>query len=350
MRFTGSEFRFRIGIVSRSPFTVRVTLAGLGDTQQRQPTKEELTLNESSTVKGTYKRGERVKHGTKPEWGLGEVLNDQTGDHVQVIFEDAGLKTFKVGIASFVKVSGEESKSDYLSALVKRHLHPKGKVKSWTDGASVPFTLVVEGFLRHFPGGFQDPEYSAQEREYKQKAHVFAVDQLDREEMQKLLGSGHYAEVCNRSRMLMNRTNLISPYEKLWLRNGLDTPGRQQLFAQSLNVLLYGEESDQVRFEAFVRALHDLQALKWPIATYFLFMRFPDRHIFVKPEVTKHIANILHVDIEYTPEVTWLTYSRMLHLAQVLTSKLTAYSSEVLAPRDMIDVQSFIWVVGAYDS
>jgi len=295
----------------------------------------------------TYKLGERVKHQTKTEWGLGEVLMDQLGDKVQVIFEDAGLKTFKVGVAPFIKVSGEESKSDYLTALAKRHTNPKGKARR---GPAAPFARVVEDFLHHFPRGFQDPEYAASEWEYKHKAHVFALDHLDREEMQKLMVSGADAEICNRARSLMNRTNLISPYEKVWLHNGLDSPGRKQLFARSLNALLYGEESDQLRFEAFTRTLHDLQALKWPVATYFLFMRFPDRHIFVKPEVTKHIANILHVDIQYTPEVTWRTYSRVLHLAETLKAKLAAYEKEVLVPRDMIDLQSFIWVVGAYES
>lgn len=301
-------------------------------------------------MQDTYKRGERVKHGTKPEWGLGEVLTDQSGEHVQVIFEDAGLKKFKLGIAPFVKVSGEESKSDYLSALVKRHVHPKGKSRSWTDGAAVPFARVVEDFLRHFPGGFQDPQYAAQEWEYKQRAHLFTVEQLDREAMQKLIVAGDYVAICNRARTLMGRTNLISPYEKLWLRNGLDSPGRKQLFAQSLNELLYGEGSEQMRFEAFTRALRGLQALRWPVATYFLFMRFPDRHIFVKPEVTKHIANILHMDIQYTPEVTWLTCSHVLHLAQALKSKLATYKKEELTPKDMIDVQSFIWVAGAYEA
>jgi hypothetical protein len=298
----------------------------------------------------TYKRGERVKHETKTEWGLGEVLVDQVGDHVQVIFEDAGLKTFKVGIAPFVKVSGEEAKSDHLTGMVKRHANPRGKARGGSVASVVPFPRVVEEFLHHFPRGFQGPDYVSSEREYKLKAHRFMVDQLDREEVQKLMSSGDYAVISNRARSLMNMTNLISPYEKLWLGNGLDSPGRKQLFAQSLNALLYGEESDQQRFEAFTRTLHDLQAAKWPIATYFLFMRFPDRHIFVKPEVTKHIARVLQLDVQYTPEVTWLTYSRVLYLAQLLESNLAAYKREVLVPKDMIDVQSFIWIVGAYES
>ncbi len=298
----------------------------------------------------TYKRGERVKHQTKTEWGLGEVLVDQVGDHVRVIFEDAGLKTFKVGIAPYIKVRDEESKSDYLTAMVKHHANPRGKVQGSSVAAAAPFPRIVDDFLHHFPRGFQDPGYASSEREYKLKAHRFMLDQLNQEEMQNLMNAGDHAAICNRARGLMNLTNLISPYEKLWLGNGLDSPGRRQLFAQSLNALLYGEEPDQQRFEAFSRTLYDLKAAKWPIATYFLFMRFPDRHIFVKPEVTKHIAKVLQLDIQYAPELTWLTYSRVLLLAQLLQSKFSAYKKEALVPKDMIDVQSFIWVVGAYET
>ena len=134
----------------------------------------------------TYKRGERVKHQTMTEWGLGEVLLDQVGDHVQVIFEDAGLRTFKVGIA------------------------PMGKARGGSVASVVPFPRVVEEFLHHFPRGFQGPDYVSSDREYKLEAHRFMLDQLDREEVQKLMSSGDYAVISNRARSPMNMTNLIS--------------------------------------------------------------------------------------------------------------------------------------------
>ncbi len=60
-------------------------------------------------------------------------------------------------------------------------------------------------------------------------------------------------------------------------------------------------------------------------------MPFPDRHIFVKPEVTKHIANALHVDIQYMPEVTWLTYTRILAVGP--NSDVKAHRSEQRSTR-----------------
>ena len=42
------------------------------------------------------------------------------------------------------------------------------------------------------------------------------------------------------------------------------------------------------------------------------------------------------------PSPNWLTYSSLLELARILTTDLRD-----LKPRDMIDIQSFIWVQGS---
>ncbi len=47
---------------------------------------------------------------------------------------------------------------------------------------------------------------------------------------------------------------------------------------------------------------YDIGAAKWTVATYFLFLAFPDSRIFVKPEVTKHAARVLGIDIAYEPD------------------------------------------------
>lgn len=298
-----------------------------------------------------YQRGDRVKHEARTDWGLGEVLADQAGDKVQVIFEDAGLKMFSVDVAPLVKVVGEEAQSDHLSLLAKQERKKIGKSKNSTTPPD-PFTtfpMAIEHFLRHFPGGFQDPRYVSSEREYKLVPRRLMVELLGREEMQALITSAGYEEICDRARRVINKTNLLSLYEKLWLAKGTASPGRQQLFATSLDNYLYGEEPAEDRFNAFAKMLYDIEAAKWPVATYFSFLAFPENQIFLKPQVTKHAANVLHQDIHYTPRVTWLTYSHVLKLAEEIKSRLLQDGREVLVPRDMIDIQSFIWVIGAYD-
>jgi len=300
-----------------------------------------------------YKRGDRVKHKTKTDWGLGEVLADQEGDKIQIVFEDAGLKMFRVDVAPLLKVEGEESQSPHLGILVKQERKRMGRPK---NAAASPHELVLKfseavvHFLKHFPGGFQDLAYQNSERAYKTAARDLMADLLGRDAIRDLNSAGEYAKVCQHASRVMSKTSLISPYEKLWLRNGTDSPGRQQIFATSLENVLYGEGPASERFEAFFRTLYELGAAKWPIATHFQFLAFPETHIFLKPQVTKHVAKVVGMDIRYTTEVIWATYACVLNLAAKIRAELVKDGREILVPKDMIDVQSFIWVVGAYEA
>jgi hypothetical protein len=77
--------------------------------------------------------------------------------------------------------------------------------------------------------------------------------------------------------------------------------------------------------------LHKYDNAKWPVATYLPFLWQPDRHMFLKPTVTKDFA------------------TRVGHrFASDYDSTLTINVVQSLKPRDRIDIQSFIWVVGGY--
>ena len=69
------------------------------------------------------------------------------------------------------------------------------------------------------------------------------------------------------------------------------------------------------------------------------FIAQPDRHVFLKPDVTKEAAKRLGFNLNYKPQPNWLTYSHVLKMAAIYREKLAS-----LKPRDMIDVQSFFWV------
>jgi hypothetical protein len=299
----------------------------------------------------TYRQGDRVKHQTKTDWGLGEVLKDPVDDKVEVIFEDLGppSRKFKVSLAPLVKVHGEEGRSEYLTALVKRHLRPVSGRSGSRASTVISFDRAVKKFVRFFPGGFCDPRFKAEERNYKVEAHEQLVNALGREQLGAFVQSGSYAEISKLAQAAVNATNLISPYEKLWLKNGIQTPLRQQLFSVTLNAFLYGDTPMSTRFESFAKMLYDIGAAKWPVATYFSFLACPGEHIFLKPEVTKLAAEILGYDIRYEPRVNWATYERVLGLAAEIKARLSALGQEELVPNDMIDVQSFIWVVGNYE-
>ena len=68
----------------------------------------------------------------------------------------------------------------------------------------------------------------------------------------------------------------------------------------------------------------------------------PDQHIFLKPNVTRVAAAQYGYDLHYTSRPNWGTYSELLERAALVRGDL-----HDLAPRDMVDLQSFLWVQGS---
>ncbi len=297
-----------------------------------------------------FRRGERVKHATKTEWGIGEVLTNEAGGKVSVFFEDVGPKEFDLEFAKFLRLEGVDGESDYLTALVTHH-HAEAAKPVLAGVQKKPrflsFSEAVKNFLGFFPCGFSDPAYLAAkgERKYKFDAHLLMIDLLGEAMFCSLLRQNDFKEVLDRVKRVINKTNLISPYEKIGFSNGVASEVNQKLFAESLYDLLYGTDGLQSRFERYATMLSLIGVAKWPIATYFPFIAFPNTQIFLKPVVTQNAANVLNQEINYRPELNWLSYSQVLVLAERIRKELLKDGREMLIPRDMIDVQSFIWII-----
>ncbi len=56
--------------------------------------------------------------------------------------------------------------------------------------------------------------------------------------------------------------------------------------------------------------------------------------------VTQDAADVCNFELNYRPELHWLTHRSVQRFAGVLRSEIAT-----LNPRDMIDVQSFIWCI-----
>jgi hypothetical protein len=64
-----------------------------------------------------YKKGLRVKHPMVPQWGLGEVLEDCTGDKVKIFFVGGGEKKLSLPGLELLKLEGEEANHSLLDNL-----------------------------------------------------------------------------------------------------------------------------------------------------------------------------------------------------------------------------------------
>ena len=202
-------------------------------------------------------------------------------------------------------------------------------------------------FLRYFPGGFYDETYLDWERNYKWAAHEQWKTTLDRKLFAALLKRGEDKEIAARAVRLEAATNLLFSFEKMALRDAVKSPAGARLFSQALYQFLYGAGRREKRFEDFAEALSRLprrqtRVLTWPLQTVFAFLALPREHIFLKPMVTRAGAKAYGFDFHYESRPNWQTYASLLEFASVLQRDLAD-----LKPRDMIDLQSFIWVLGS---
>jgi len=202
-------------------------------------------------------------------------------------------------------------------------------------------------FLYYFKKGFNDPTYLDWERNYKWQAHLAWEEQLNREAYERQLQSRRYADIANTAVRIESRTNLLFSFEKMALRDAVKTPAGAKAFAEGLFNYIYADDPLQDRFEAFTEVLASLprkqtRVLTWPLQTVFGFIGNPDEHIFLKPRVTKIAAEKYGYDFQYTSRPNWKTYQNLLAFAEEIGA-----DQADLQPRDLIDMQSFMWVLGS---
>ncbi len=293
-----------------------------------------------------FTKGDRVRHPGKPEWDMGQVLEDCAGGDVKVYFVGGGEKKLRLDYVTLERIDGDAAANPVLDSLGKRQ--PRTAAAGAKRGKKVPKTRnlpqLAEDFTQIFPEGFHDAKFQREERDSKSKAHETLTDLLGREKIDTLLAAGDHAEVGRRALQVIAATNLVFPREAISLKNGLKDENNARLFAESLRALLHGEAEVGSRFAAYCDTLSTLGAAKWPLATYFPFVAFPEREMFLKPTVTRKIAELLGFELNYSVEPNWLTYSKLIEMSRHLFDSLAD-----LRPRDMFDVQSFISRVAGYE-
>jgi hypothetical protein len=202
-------------------------------------------------------------------------------------------------------------------------------------------------FLRFFPNGFSDERYLEWERDYKAEAHARWTATLPARAFGQLMAAGKYQEIAAEALRIEARTNLLFSFEKMALRDAVRTTAGARQFAEGLYAWLHARGSVANRFGVWCEAIAALprrqtRVLTWPVVTVFGFLAQPDRHIILKPNVTRLAAARYGFDFHYRSQPNWTTYSQLLDLAEMVRSE-----QRDLGPRDLIDIQSFLWVQGS---
>ena len=118
-------------------------------------------------------------------------------------------------------------------------------------------------------------------------------------------------------------------------------------FALALFDFLHGTAPMEARFANWVDAVAQLprrktRVLTWPLVTVFGFIAQPNTHFFLKPTVTREAARRYGVELPYASRPSWLLYKELLTFVRNVRNDISD-----LRPRDMIDMQSYLWVQGS---
>lgn len=193
-------------------------------------------------------------------------------------------------------------------------------------------------FLEIFPGGFSDERYLDHERNYKDGARRFLHEALP------LSAAEHAtADDCRQVMRAYSKTNLLSQFEQTRTRELLLSPNGPD-FVRAAAALANGDVAGGLAKIEQLFAPHGQAS--WPATTFLPFFWAPETQMFLKPMVTVDFAGRVghpFADI-YGPKFNAEVYKSLLDLASRTETALAD-----LNPADRIDIQSFIWIVGAYD-
>jgi hypothetical protein len=187
-------------------------------------------------------------------------------------------------------------------------------------------------FLHFYPGAFASEKYALDERDYKVRAKAKLDQTAPLDQAATETGFGEAVLSAFRA------TDLLHPTEKTRLQAVLRGPSADAFVRAAAHFTLGAGSSALKEMDHILRPFDNA---KWTVVTYLPFLWRPDRHMYLKPEVTKDFAARVGQPLAYEPHLNIATYNSLLALVARTEAELAD-----LQPRDRIDVQSLIWVVG----
>lgn len=263
---------------------------------------------------------------------LSPIWQEKVGDSVLRIFRDgAGWKGAIIREGRKPEVIASQNLAELkkvLRGLVGRH-----------DPAYFGFDGARQRFKSYFCGGFSDLRFigagQGAERPYKVRAAERLHATLPINAARTASGAGEAALAVYRA------TDVLASFEMMRVQDLLRGPDADRF----LRLVAEFAAGNDHALSALRPLLRPHGADKWTIVTYLPWLWRPDVHIFLKPNVTCDFARRVGHPFarDYTAELRIETYRSLLDLVAQIRTELSE-----LSPRDNIDLQSFIWVVGAY--
>ena len=294
-------------------------------------------------------------HKKRRDWGLA-ILAWEGLERRRYQFQDGQARTFKAG---FYGLMEEVDEPLDVTAGVVAELEGKLDLtqarsevveRARADGRHlVTFDDQQRIFEHLFPGGFGDPEFVVEHRNGgdgpRRKSHfdpviLEAQERFSKARLADLISAGDVDRVVADLLDVLSSTSLASGARYLGPLTALP-PARHHAVATALNGLLWGSGSVSERFDAWTKALTSgEQVPSWELATAVPALVQPEQHVCVKPSAFRAQARWLapKLKVDTTPDGT--TYDRLRAMSLQALERLRAGGQE---PRDLLDLQTFIW-------
>lgn len=298
---------------------------------------------------------------SQPDWGLGIVLEERSDKWV-LLFERGGRRVFEKRLAKGLKpaeLSADDARA--LDARLRGRRVPgavskAGKKRPMVRTPQLPQTYAsfedqLRWFEARFVGGFQGELFLNEERGYPdskgKKGYKEAAIALAREQLApERFKAASPEELFEAAKRVVQFTNIVHPMEGAIAFGSMKAEDRAA-FITALGELLHGAGDHGARLERFVDSIRITDAkgkvkkITWPMATILPAMYNPKEHVCVKPVYFEQQALIVGLPADKSAPPSGPGYSRFLAVALETQRKLIEAGQ---APRDLMDVYSFIWL------
>ncbi|KAA3658708.1 MAG: AAA family ATPase, partial [Chloroflexi bacterium] len=189
---------------------------------------------------------------------------------------------------------------------------------------------------------FTHPQFVKDEIAYKQATISKAAELLSKSAVNALIAKGEFDEFVERVDKIARDNNMLwrnvpsAGDTAVFTHPSLDKP----TFCTQIRNLLYGDRPTPERLNTFSSYLTQQKLPnKWPLPTYLLFICHPDREMFIKPRTAEWLLKFMGSPQRIVSPPNGQTYADVKRISNSLYESLGEFGV-----RDMVDVQSFIWV------
>jgi len=309
---------------------------------------------------GDLDRIEKVNLSANYKWKIAYLYQNRENPTVLNIFKGEVLAQYilaETGTALPASTPFSKLYSEAMKLRNGRDLLEFGSTV-WTEGSILQsYNGIKKDFFEHFPdfSTFDNPTeaYLQEERNYKQElCSIYRgeiaprLNPLPTSDEQLLQLGKDISSLFWRKLTSTNAPQNLVGWRYWEFAKKMSDEGQID-FAQAVSQLVSTDRELGVRIPEFIDFLHKHSpegkcgnAATRSVTTFFLFLSDPKTHFFIKTEEISKLLKLFNLDKFHNDSLAPEEYVRVQRLANEIFQLLT---KDGLAPKDMIDVQSFAW-------